>query len=229
MRIPILRIGQTSEQWEPPFLIGYSPTLALDGLQLGIDNLRHDVHLSPKFVEQARQHVARLISKFGNVEGLIANDAPPERVQLNPNYFAGSRNAGPVKAPVKQERTELKPLLADLHLSALNRAKVAGNLAVDTLARVAIVKFLRVELNQQFALMLERCRMMLRSYEGVRHQKALEYRETASRSSRFPRKSSCARPGRSYFGPYVRLKRKHWRALAARCLARAATRSTSCF
>jgi len=180
MRIPILRIGQTSEQWEPPFLIGYSPTLALDGLQLGIDNLRHDVHLSPKFVEQARQHVARLISKFGNVEGLIANDAPPERVQLNPNYFAGSRNAGPVKPPVKQERTELKPLLADLHLSALNRAKVAGNLAVDTLARVAIIKFLRVELNQQFALMLERCRMMLRSYEGVRQQKALEYRERVS-------------------------------------------------
>lgn len=180
MRIPILRIGQTSEQWEPPFLIGYSPTLALDGLQLGIDNLRHDVHLSPKFVEQARQHVARLISKFGNVEGLIANDAPPERVQLNPNYFAGSRNAAPVKAPVKQERTELKPLLADLHLSALNRAKVAGNLAVDTLARVAIIKFLRVELNQQFALMLERCRMMLRSYEGVRQQKALEYRERVS-------------------------------------------------
>jgi len=180
MRIPILRIGQTSEQWEPPFLIGYSPTLTLDGLQLGIDNLRHDVHLSPKFVEQARQHVARLISKFGNVEGLIANDAPPERVQLNPNYFAGSRNAGPVKPPVKQERTELKPLLADLHLSALNRAKVAGNLAVDTLARVAIIKFLRVELNQQFALMLERCRMMLRSYEGVRQQKALEYRERVS-------------------------------------------------
>jgi hypothetical protein len=180
MRIPILRIGQTSEQWEPPFLIGYSPSLTLDGLQLGIDNLRHDVHLSPKFVEQARQHVARLISKFGNVEGLIANDAPPERVQLNPNYFAGSRNAGPVKAPVKPERTELKPLLADLHLSALNRAKVAGNLAVDTLARVAIIKFLRVELNQQFALMLERCRMMLRSYEGVRQQKALEYRERVS-------------------------------------------------
>ena len=180
MRIPILRIGQTAEQWEPPFLIGYSPSLTLDGLQLGIDNLRHDVHLSPKFVEQTRQHVARLVSKFGNVEGLIANDAPPERVQLNPNYFAGSRNAGPAKTPVKQERTELKPLLADLHLSALNRAKVAGNLAVDTLARVAIIKFLRVELNQQFALMLERCRMMLRSYEGVRQQKALEYRERVS-------------------------------------------------
>jgi hypothetical protein len=179
-RIPILRLGPTSEQWEPPFLIGYSPSLTLEGLQLGIDNLRHDVHLSPKFVEQARHHVARLISKFGNVEGLIAADAPPvERVQLNPNYFAGSRTS-PAKAAPKPEHTELKPLLADLHVSALNRAKTAGNLAVDTLARVAIIKFLRVELNQQFAQMLERCRMMLRSYEGVRQQKALEYRERVS-------------------------------------------------
>ena len=177
-RIPFIRLGQNSEQWEPPFLIGYSPTLTLDGLQLGIDNLRHDVHLSPKFVEQTRHHVARLISKFGNVEGLVEADPPPERVQLNPNYFAGGR--APVKAAVKQERTELKPLLLDLHASALNRSKVAGNLAVDTLARAAIIKFLRVELNQQFALALERCRMMLRSYEGVRQQKALEYRERVS-------------------------------------------------
>ena len=62
-------------------------------------------------------------------------------------------------------------------MSALNRAKAAENLSVDMLARAAIVKFLRVELNSQFAQMLERGRMMLKSYEGVRQQKALEYRE----------------------------------------------------
>src|SRR3954471_22642392 len=150
-RIPLFRLGQSKEEIQPPSLSSYAPTFSLTGLQLGIDNLRHDVHLSPKFVEQVRQHVARLISKFGNVEGLVEADPPPQRVQLNPNYFAGAIGAvaaAAPKAPVKQERTELKPLLLDLHLSALNRAKVAGNLAVDTLARVAIVKFLRVELNQ---------------------------------------------------------------------------------
>ncbi len=62
-------------------------------------------------------------------------------------------------------------------MSALNRAKAAESLAVDVLARVAIFKFLRVELTAQFAHMLERCRMLLRNYEGVRHEKALEYRE----------------------------------------------------
>ena len=85
------------------------------------------------------------------------------------------RAANPL-AP-KANPSELKPLLAELHVSALNRAKAAENLSVDVLARVAIIKFLRVELNAQFAQLLERGRMMLKSYEGVRQQKALEYRE----------------------------------------------------
>ena len=62
-------------------------------------------------------------------------------------------------------------------MSVLNRAKAAENLSVDVLGRAAIVKFLRIELNSQFAQVLERGRMMLKSYEGVRQQKALEYRE----------------------------------------------------
>lgn len=176
-RIPFLRLGPTSEQLEPPFLIGYSPALTLDGLQVGIDNLRHDVHLSPRFVEQMRTHVARLISRYGNVEGSLASEQPQERVQLT-NYFAGSPKIS--KVPPKPERTELKPLLMDLHVAALNRAKTAGNLAVDTLARVAVIKFIRVELNAQFAQLLERCRMMLRNYDGVRVHKAVEFRERVS-------------------------------------------------
>ena len=177
-RIPVIRLGPNSEPTEPPFLIGYSPTLSLDGLQLGIDNLRHDVHLSAKFVEQARPHIVRLIARFGNVEGMLSAEAPQEKVQLNPNYFAGSHKL--TKAPVKQERTELKPLLSDLLVAALNLAKTTGNFTVDTLARAAIIKFLRVQLNEQFAQMLERCRMMLRNFEGVRHLKAMEYREKVS-------------------------------------------------
>ena len=64
-----------------------------------------------------------------------------------------------------------------MHVAALNRAKGDNNVAVDLLARLAVIKFLRMELNSQFAQVLERCRMMLKTYEGVRQQKALEYRE----------------------------------------------------
>ncbi|HEX3352290.1 MAG TPA: hypothetical protein VHS34_05675 [Terriglobales bacterium] len=172
-RIPIFKLGRSPEEIQPPNLSSYTPKLTLEDLQLGVDNLRHDVHLSPRFVEQARLRIARIIVRQGDMDGLLAAE-PPER--SGGNHFIGStrfvnpqlQKAGP---------SELKSLLADLHVVALNRAKAAENLSVDVLARVAIVKFLRIELNAQFAQLLERGRMMLKSYEGVRQQKALEYRE----------------------------------------------------
>jgi class 3 adenylate cyclase len=163
------------EEMQPPQLSGYAPGLSLEGLQVGIDNLRHDVHLSRGFVEQARLQVARLIMRHGNMEGLLAAETAAPKVRTD--YFIG--NPGPKQAP-RPEPMELKPLLTELHVGALNRAKEMGNLAVDVLARVAVIKFLRVELHAQFAQLLERARMMLRSYEGMRQGKALEYREKIS-------------------------------------------------
>jgi len=159
-----------------PRLNGYTPSLPLEGLQLGIDNLRHDVHLSPKFVAQTRSQISRLIVRHGDVEGLLAAEAPQPR---QGGHFIGS-NAGaknPAKSGALTNASELKPLLAEIHSAALNRAKAEGSPSLDVLARVAIIKFLRIELGLQFAQILERCRMTLKSYEGVRAQKALEYRE----------------------------------------------------
>jgi hypothetical protein len=170
-RIPIFKLGRTAEQIQPPQLGSYTPKLTLDDLQLGVDNLRHDVHLSPRFVEQARLRIARLIVRHGDMDGLLAAEAFEPKAG---SHFVGSMAR---LQPSKPNPSELKSLLADLHVSALNRAKAAENLSVDVLARVAIVKFLRIELNSQFAQLLERGRMMLKSYEGVRQQKALEYRE----------------------------------------------------
>ncbi len=172
-RIPIFKLGRAPEETHPPRLSSYTPRLTLDDLQLGVDNLRHDVHLSSRFVEQARLRIARLIVRHGDMDGLLAAEAPEPKPAPN---FIGSM----AKVPAQPPRTapqELKSLLADLHVSALNRAKAAENLSVDVLARAAIIKFLRTELNSQFAQLLERGRMMLKSYEGVRQQKALEYRE----------------------------------------------------
>src|ERR1700732_773985 len=171
-RIPIFRLGRSAEQALPPQLGSYTPKLTLEGLQLGVDNLRHDVHLSPKFVEQARLQIARLIMRHGDMEGLLA----AETERATSNHFIGSTPLSKAH-PARAVGSELKPLLAELHVSALNRAKAAENLSVDVLARAAIIKFLRIELNSQFAQVLERGRMMLKSYEGVRQQKALEYRE----------------------------------------------------
>src|SRR5581483_6670502 len=169
-RIPIFKLGH--KELEPPALTGYVPSLMLDGLQVGVDNLRHDVHLSPKFSEQVRLQIARLIAREGDVDGLLAAEAPDPHQR---NHFIGPGTSA--RAQGLAALSELKPLLAAIHLSALNRAKADGKLTVDLLARVAILKFLKQEVNAQFGQMLERCRNMLKSYEGVRQQKALEYRE----------------------------------------------------
>ena len=140
-RIPIFSFGHTEEEAAPPRLTGYTPSLSLQDLQLGVDNLRHDVHLSPKFVVQTRSQISRLIVRHGDVEGLLATEAPQPR---QGGHFIGS-NATP-KNSAKPTASELKPLLAEIHSAALNRAKAAGNPFLDVLARIAIIKFLRIEL-----------------------------------------------------------------------------------
>jgi hypothetical protein len=171
-RIPLFSFGHEEQEAVPPRLNGFTPSLTLEGLQLGVDNLRHDVHLSPKFVTQTRAQIARLIIRHGDVEGLLAAEAPQMR---QGGHFIGSQSAPTVNA--KTSGSELKPLLVEMHSAALNRAKAEANPALDLLARMAIIKFLRIELGLQFAQILERCRATLKTYEGIRQQKALEYRE----------------------------------------------------
>jgi hypothetical protein len=170
-RIPIFKLG--SDEIIPPVLKSYTPSLSLEGLAVGVDNLRHDVHLSPKFTEAARAHIARLIARHGDVDGLLAAEAP----QAAPRTPFLNKLTTALKPGGKAEASDFKSILTDLHVAALNRAKAEGKIAVDLLARLAVVKFLRMELNTQFAQVLERCRMMLKNYEGVRQQRAIEYRE----------------------------------------------------
>jgi hypothetical protein len=171
-RIPIFKLGAQVEA-PAPKLGSYSPALSLERLQLGIDNIRHDVWLGATFCESAGSHIANLIARFGNVEGVMSaesgNPAGQSRARLSRFLPAASK-----KSP------DLKPLLLELHKTALNRAKAQNNLAVDLLGRAAVIKFLRAELNNQFSNVLNRCRATLKSYEGVRQQKALEYRETVA-------------------------------------------------
>ena len=82
-----------------------------------------------------------------------------------------------VLAGAKSEPTDWKSLLAQLHLTALKRSKREEKISLDLLARLAVVKFLRAEMNLQFAQVLERCRILLKSYDDGRPRKALEYRE----------------------------------------------------
>src|SRR5271166_3876933 len=147
-RLPIFRLGKEPDKLALPEMIAAAPAIALEGLAVGVDNLRHDVALSPRFVEAARAHVMRLIVRHGELEGLLAAEAP-QKTQ-GPSWMrhaaGATRNAA--------EKSDWKPLLAELHLTALNRAKKEEKISVDLLARLAVIKFLRTEMNLQFAQVL---------------------------------------------------------------------------
>lgn len=159
-------------------LQGYTPVLELEGLLTGIDNLRHDVYLSPRFVEVAREHVFRLIARDGQVEDLL-KEKNELRSDIPPQVFrpSSSEEAKPVNP------SEFKPVLADLLVESLNRAKNENNPTLDILLRIAVVKFFRAELASQFNVILEKLRTRLAEYEAPRqHQatKALQVREWVS-------------------------------------------------
>jgi len=171
-RIPIFRLGGAPEKPAPPRLAASTPYISLEGLAVGVDNLRHDVVLSPRVAEAARAHIARLIARHGELEGLLAAEAPVP--SQGPSWM---RNlAGKVVRP-KSDPSDWKSLLTELLVASLNRAKKENKLPVDILARLAVTKFLRTEMNQQFAQVLERCRLLLKTYDNMRQQKAHEYRE----------------------------------------------------
>jgi len=169
-----LRLGGAPEKPGLPKLAASVPAVSLEGLSVGVDNLRHDVLLSAKFAEAARAHLGRVIARHGEVESLLLAEA----TQSSGPAWMRSQVRGEARG--KNDPGEWKALLAELQVAALNRAKKEGKIQVDVLARLAITKFLRTEMNQQFAQVLERCRVLLKSYEGMRQEKAVEYRERAA-------------------------------------------------
>src|SRR5580692_3882773 len=171
-RIPIFRLGGAPEKPAPPNLAASTPFVALEGISVGVDNLRHDVVLSPRFVELSRAQIARLIARHGEVEGLLGAAAPV--VSQAPSWM---RQQAGKPAQAKRDPAEWKSALTDLQVGSLNRAKKEYKLSVDLLARLAVTKFLRVEMHNQFAQVVERCRVLLKSYDHTRQQKAHEYRE----------------------------------------------------
>jgi class 3 adenylate cyclase len=199
-RIPILKLGSSTVEIEPPRLASYIPALSLNGIQLGIDNLRHDVWLSPAFTKPLGAHIGKLIAKYGAIEAVMSVET------TSPSGAPRNMLSKFVSPPVSKS-VDVKQLLLELHKSALSRAKAQANIGIDLLARAAIIKFLRSELSTQFAFALDRCRATLRGYEGVRQQKALEYRETVA-SFQIRKKSILRQAGQDLFRTLREIERE---------------------
>ena len=176
-RFSFLQRGNLADCARELSLTTYKPSLALENLLTGVDNVRHDVFLSPRFTEVARWQLFKLLAKYGGVEELVAEDPYASRV---PGGGLQPGTSGKMKALKTADPADFKRMLADLQVMALNRAKAEGNISLDLLARLSVLKFLRMELTAQFAQVMERCRAKLKSYEGPRQAtqlKGVEFRE----------------------------------------------------
>jgi class 3 adenylate cyclase len=111
-------------------LKSYNVTIPMGSLAIGVDNIHHDVFLSPKFVQAARDYLFDLI-----------------RQSTSATYFAGIELRN-VKA---LDNSAFRKLLTELLQSALTQAKYYKNIEIDLLFRLALLKFLSQELVSQFA------------------------------------------------------------------------------
>ncbi len=111
-------------------LSSYNLTLPMATLAIGVDNIHHDVYLSPKFVQASRDYLFELIRQ----------------------HTAGSFITGVELRNAKTiDGVGFRKLLTDLLQSSLTQAKFHKNIEIDILFRLAILKFLTQELGNQFA------------------------------------------------------------------------------
>jgi hypothetical protein len=111
-------------------LKSYNTTIPMGSLAIGVDNIHHDVFLSPRFVQAARDYLFELI-----------------RQHTKGAYVAGTE----LRAVRGPDHTNFRKLLTELMQSALTQSKHHKNIEIDLLFRLALVKFLTQEIGNQFA------------------------------------------------------------------------------
>src|SRR5246127_1850749 len=111
-------------------LKSYNTTIPMGSLAIGVDNIHHDVFLSPRFVQAAREYLFDLI-----------------RQHTKGAYVAGTELRA-VKGP---DHTTFRKLLTDFMQSAVTQAKFQKNIEIDLLFRLGLLKFLTLEIGNQFA------------------------------------------------------------------------------
>ncbi len=156
-------------------LSGYQPAIQLRDLAIGVDNLRHDVFLSSKYVEMVRNHASLLVNFHGAIQDLLApGDSKPFRRAAQPGLSNPQRPS--------DIAGEFKRKTAELQIAGLNLARQQGNLSIDLLLRLALIKFLRDALNSQYTSAQEQCRSKLRGLESPGNSSLLlQLRESFAR------------------------------------------------
>jgi hypothetical protein len=111
-------------------LKSYNVTIPMGSLAIGVDNIHHDVFLSPRFVQSARDYLFDLI-----------------RQTTSASHFSGIE----LRHTKGLDSASFRKLLSEFLQSALTQSKYHKNIEIDLLFRLALLKFLTFEMGNQFA------------------------------------------------------------------------------
>lgn len=120
----------------------YSAEIRFNSLTLGIDNIHYDVFLSPRFVEFTRKYILDLIRQTINVTLIYGKNL--------------KKNSPP-------EHAAFRKILTEVLEASTAKAKELGSIEVDVLHRLAILKFIHLEMANQFTTTLVECKDWIRS------------------------------------------------------------------
>lgn len=120
----------------------YAAELPLEKLTVGVDNIHHDVYLSPAWTEQTRVYLLEFIRQAANLN------------------YSSRKGSKPPKGP---ETGAWKRQTLELLQASLTRAKYEKKIELDLLFRVAVLKFLTQEIGGQFASLILEAKEWIRS------------------------------------------------------------------
>jgi hypothetical protein len=126
----------------------YSAELPLGTLAVGVDNIHHDVFLSPSFLETTEAYLLEFIRQIANLSFLSQSD----RLQGDRRQPARRENVR--KTARSAESSSWKRQLSDLLHAGLQQAKYEKNIEIDLLLRATLTKYLTQEIGTQFANLL---------------------------------------------------------------------------
>ncbi|MFW6011905.1 MAG: hypothetical protein ACOC8R_02355, partial [Desulfosalsimonas sp.] len=135
----------------------YCADIPVNRLLLGVDNLRYDVHLSPRFSKIASDFIFQLILKHADVSG-------PLQTRHKINWF--------------QEADYFKSACSEIMTDAINQAKAASEIQIDHLAQASLVKKLISEVRNQYDAAITHFKSVIRKHEVThRTETHLQLRE----------------------------------------------------
>ena len=122
----------------------YSVHFSLHGLTPGVDNIRHDVHLSEELSKTTGEITLRLIARHSGAEDILFGDTIWNWAK---------------------DKDKFKRLCSDVMLGAVTQAKVARKIEIDFLAQTAIVKMITSGIRVQYDVFIQRLRDVVRKQE----------------------------------------------------------------